>query len=105
MTIRAMTKRRARHFDCTGIVAGQADLLLLLCLSGGDVFGLRALGAIGYFHGYSLSLLKGLVTFCLDCAVMNENVFSTLLGNKPIALGIVKPLYRACYCFRHNFTL
>jgi len=66
-------------FGCTGILSGQADLLLLLRLSGGDVFGLRALGAIGYFHGYSLPLLEGLVTFRLDRAVMNENVFSTLL--------------------------
>ena len=55
------------------------DLLLLSELSGGDVFGLRSLGAIGNFHGYSLSLLKRLVTFCLDSAVMNENVCSTLL--------------------------
>lgn len=41
----------------------------------------------------------------LDRAVMDENVLSTLLGNKAIAFGIVKPLDRACYCFRHNITL
>ena len=74
-------------------------------LSGGDVFGLWALGAIGNLHGHRLTLLKRFMTFSLYRAVMYENVFSTFLRNKAIAFGIVKPLNRACYCFRHNFTL
>ncbi len=74
-------------------------------LSGGNVFGLRTLGAVGNLHGYGLALLQCLVTLSLDRAVMDEYVFTTLLRNKAIAFGIVKPLNGTSYCFRHNITL
>ena len=48
-------------------------------LSGGNVFSLRALGAVGNLHGNGLALLKCLVTFSLNRALMNKNVFATLL--------------------------
>lgn len=48
-------------------------------LSGRNVFSLRALGAIGNLHGYGLAFLKGFMTFRLNSAVMNENVFTTFL--------------------------
>ena len=47
-------------------------------LSGGGVFGLRALGTIANLHGYTLTLLQSLVTFGLNRAVMNRYVFAIL---------------------------
>lgn len=54
-------------------------VIIVLVLSRRYVFRLRALGAIGNSHGYALTLLKSLVPFALYRAVMNENVFATLL--------------------------
>ena len=51
-------------------------------LSGREVVGLRALGSIGKFHGYTLTLLQGLVNFGLNSAVINKFVFAALLWNK-----------------------
>ena len=56
-----------------------AFIIIIVVLSGGNVFGLRTLGAVGNLHGHCLALLKRLVTFGLDRAVMNEYVLSTLL--------------------------
>jgi hypothetical protein len=83
----------------------KALVIIIAILSGGNVFSLRALGSVGNLHGNRLALLKRLVPLSQDRAVVDEYVFSTLLGYEPIALGIVKPLNCACHCFRHNFTL
>ena len=80
-------------------------VIIIVVLSGSYVFGLWTLGAVGDLHGDRLTLLKRFVALSLNRTVMNEYVFTTLLGNEAIAFGVIKPFNRACYCFRHNFTL
>ena len=62
-----------------GRIQGVNTACYYYLLSRRNVFRLRTLSAIGNLHGYGLTLLKSLVSFSLYCAVMNENVFATLL--------------------------
>ncbi|GAB1429162.1 hypothetical protein MASR2M17_26130 [Aminivibrio sp.] len=60
-----------------------------------DVGGLRALIAIHYVKGNTLTLCKGLKAIADNRAEMNEYVLALVRRNETVPFAIVKPLYCA----------
>src|ERR1039457_6954408 len=70
------------------------------CVSGLDAFNVLCLPAFGAFYDVELnllSLLQAAETIRLDGGEVNKHVLAILTADKPIALGIVKPLYCSCF--------
>lgn len=53
----------------------------------------------------ALSLIQLAVTVRLDCGVVDENIFTVFLGDKPVAFRGVKPLDGALDSFGHSTTV
>lgn len=63
-----------------------------------DVCCLVALGPLGDVEGDPLSLVEGLETVSLDCAIMNENVVPIVASYEAVTLCCVEPLNRTLSC-------
>ena len=59
---------------------------------GDDVFRLRSLLALGYFHRNLLAFLQGPESFRNDRGVVNENVLTILALDESESLIVVEPL-------------
>jgi hypothetical protein len=59
----------------------------------GYILSLGALLPLDYFKLYVIALLKALVTFRLDGAVMDKDIGTVVTANKTEAFGVVEPLH------------
>lgn len=57
------------------------------------VLGCGTFGAFNNVEFDAGTLVKGFVTFCLDCRMMNKNVFTAILCDKTKALCRIKPFH------------
>src|SRR5229473_5379431 len=67
-----------------------------------DVLCLKALRALLYFEFHRLAFIQGLVPIHLNGGEMNENIFSGLALDEPVALRSIEPLH--CSLFLHCTT-
>jgi hypothetical protein len=66
--------------------------------SGGpDVLSLQALGTFGHVERNPLAFLQSAKTAGLDGGVMHEYVATTITGDEPVTLAVVKPLYSSLF--------
>ena len=62
-----------------------------------DILSRRALGAFNNVEFNPGTLIKGFVTLCFDCRMMNENVFAAVLSDKAETLCRIKP-FNCTFC-------
>jgi hypothetical protein len=68
-----------------------------------DILGRRTFGAFYNVEFDPGTLIKGFVAFCLDCGMMNENVFASVLSDKAETLCCIKP-FNCTFChFYYSF--
>ena len=73
-----------------------------MALDAFDVLCLPAFGAFDYVELNLLTFLQAAETIRLDGGEVYKYILAVLAADKPIALGIVEPLY--CSCF-HGVTV
>jgi len=75
----------------------------LLLLYFYDVFSLQSLGTLGDSEFHRVALVERPESSRLNRRVMYKNVIAGSALNEPIALGVVKPLYRALFFFHLGY--
>ena len=72
-----------------------------------DVFCLETLGSLDHVKLHRLAFLKAAESVRLDGREMHENIVAGLTADKPVAFGVVKPLYCSLFqfitCYYLNF--
>ena len=72
-----------------GPANGEADALPDFC----DLVGLRSFLPLDDLELYRVAFLQGLEPFTLDGRVMDEDISSAFLADKPVPFAVVEPLY------------
>ena len=67
--------------------------ILIFYLQRPDVLGLQTLGTLRHLELHTLAFLQAAETAGLDRGEVHENILATLAADKPVTLGIIKPLH------------
>ena len=59
----------------------------------GNLVGLGPFLTLNDLELYGVAFLQGLKTFALDGRVMNKDISSAVLTNKPVSFAVIEPLY------------
>jgi hypothetical protein len=86
-----------------GLLLSVADATQESVLRGLDyVCSLRSLLTFGDFEFHLVSLLQALISFRVDRAVVNENIWSICAADEPVTFCVVKPLHGTFQAFHRT---